>query len=167
VDDDDVVDDDPPREIRAFDEIVEPKGGQGTWRDLPRLLLASVRLAWEGGRRELLLTSTLQVAASVGVAAQLFAGKAVFAAILGAHGGSFGDVVPALAVLVAVTVALDLAQAGDVAGDADRERPARRRRRRGRSGRNRGGARRPAAAPRAARPARVRPALDRVVAKQS
>ena len=106
--DDDVVDE-APREHRSFDEIVDPKGSHGTWRDLPHLLAESLRLAWSAGRRELALTATLQIVASLGVAAQLFAGKAVLTSILGAH-GSFTDVVPALAVLVGVTVALDLAQ---------------------------------------------------------
>src|SRR2546423_11120130 len=100
-----------PRELRPFDEIVEPAGARGNWRDLPHLLGGSLRLAWSAGRRELLLTSALQIIASLGVAAQLFAGKAVFSSILSAHGGSFGHVLPALAVLVGVTVALDLAQA--------------------------------------------------------
>jgi len=109
--DETVEDDESPREIRPFDEIVEPKGSQGTWRDLPRLLIDSVRLAWSAGPRELLLTSTLQVAASVGVVAQLYVGEAVFSAILDAHGGSFADVLPPLVALLAVTVALDLAQA--------------------------------------------------------
>jgi ATP-binding cassette subfamily B protein len=109
--DETVEDDESPREIRPFDEIVEPKGSQGTWRDLPRLLIDSVRLAWSAGPRVLLLTSTLQVAASVGVVAQLYVGEAVFSAILDAHGGSFADVLPPLVALLAVTVALDLAQA--------------------------------------------------------
>jgi ATP-binding cassette, subfamily B, bacterial len=100
-----------PREVRSFAEIVEPEGSRGSWHDLPHLLLESVRLAWSAGRRELLLTATLQVVASLGIAAQLFAGKAVLTSIVDARGGSFGDVVPALAVLVGVTVALDLAQA--------------------------------------------------------
>ncbi len=100
-----------PREVRSFDEIVEPEGSRGSWHDLPHLLLESVRLAWSAGRRELLLTAILQVVASLGIAAQLFAGKAVLTSIVAARGGSFGDVVPALAVLVGVTVALDLAQA--------------------------------------------------------
>jgi ATP-binding cassette subfamily B protein len=99
-----------PREVRSFAEIVEPEGSRGSWHDLPHLLLESVRLAWSAGRRELLLTATLQVVASLGIAAQLFAGKAVLTSIVDAR-GSFGDVVPALAVLVGVTVALDLAQA--------------------------------------------------------
>jgi len=100
-----------PREVRSFAEIVEPEGSRGSWHDLPHLLLESVRLAWSAGRRELLLTAILQVVASLGIAAQLFAGKAVLTSIVDARGGSFGDVVPALAVLVGVTVALDLAQA--------------------------------------------------------
>jgi ATP-binding cassette, subfamily B, bacterial len=108
----DEVEEEGPREVRPFDEIVEPHGARGSWRDLPGLLAGSLRLAWSAGRRELILTASLQVVASLGVAAQLFAGKAVFSSILSAHGSSsFAHVLPALAVLVGVTVALDLAQA--------------------------------------------------------
>ena len=76
-----------PREVRSFAEIVEPEGSRGSWHDLPHLLLESVRLAWSAGRRELLLTATLQVVASLGIAAQLFAGKAVLTSIVGALAG--------------------------------------------------------------------------------
>jgi ATP-binding cassette subfamily B protein len=100
-----------PREIRPFMEVMHPEGTEGTWRDLPRLLAESFRLVWEAGRREFLLTATLQLLSALGIAAQLFVGKAVFSSILNAHGGSFGDVLPALVVLVALTVALEIAQA--------------------------------------------------------
>ena len=91
---------------------MHPEGAEGTWRDLPRLVADSVRLAWQAGRRELLITASLQLVSAVGVAAQLFVGKAVLDAVLRAGAADrFADVLPALAVLVGITVALDFAQA--------------------------------------------------------
>jgi ATP-binding cassette subfamily B protein len=91
---------------------MHPEGSQGTWRDLPKLLLDSLKLVWAAGRNTFLLTSALQLAAALGIAAQLFVGKRVLETVLGAGGSvQFGDLVPVLAALVAVTVALDLARA--------------------------------------------------------
>src|SRR5919197_1703155 len=57
------------------------------------------------------LTSALQLVSAAGVAAQLFVTKAVFAAVLHAGAGeSFSHVLPQLAALVALTVALDVAR---------------------------------------------------------
>jgi ATP-binding cassette subfamily B protein len=91
---------------------MHPEGSEGTWRDLPRLLLDSIKLVWEAGRNVFLLTSTLQLVAALGIAVQLFVGKEVLEAVLGAgESVEFGDLVPVLAALVAIMVALDLAQA--------------------------------------------------------
>jgi ATP-binding cassette subfamily B protein len=99
------------REVRSFDEIVEPEGSTGTWRDLPELLVASFRLVWNAGRRELALTGGLQIAVAAGIAVQLFVGKAVFAAVLRSHDTGFGHVLPSLGVFVGLTVCLDVARA--------------------------------------------------------
>jgi ATP-binding cassette subfamily B protein len=91
---------------------MHPEGSQGTWRDLPKLLLDSVKLVWSAGRNTFLLTSVLQLTAAVGIAAQLFVGKRVLETVLAAGGTvTFTDLAPVLALLVAVTVALDLARA--------------------------------------------------------
>jgi ATP-binding cassette subfamily B protein len=91
---------------------MHPEGSQGTWRDLPELLGDSLRLVWESGRNIFLFTAVLQVLSAVGVAVQLFVAKEVFDAVLGAGGElEFGDLAPWLVALVAMTVALDLAQA--------------------------------------------------------
>jgi ATP-binding cassette subfamily B protein len=97
--------------VRSFMEVVEPEGPKPTWRDLPHLIAASVRLVWDAGRRELLVTAVLQTLAAVGVAAQLFAGRSVFSAVLRAHGAGFAHVLPSLAVFVGITIGLDLARA--------------------------------------------------------
>jgi ATP-binding cassette, subfamily B, bacterial len=91
---------------------MHPEGSQGTWRDLPQLLADSLRLVWSAGRNIFLLTAALRLVAAVGVAVQLFVGKAVLDAVLGAGGElQFGELALPLAALVAITVALDLAQA--------------------------------------------------------
>jgi ATP-binding cassette subfamily B protein len=91
---------------------MHPEGSQGTWRDLPQLLADSLRLVWSAGRNIFLLTAALQLVAAVGVAVQLFVGKAVLDAVLGAGGElQFSELAVPLAALVAITVALDLAQA--------------------------------------------------------
>src|SRR4051812_25114194 len=92
-------------------EVMHPKGAEGTWRDLPRLLAESFRLVWGAGRRVFLLTASLQLVAARGIAAPFFAGRAVFSSILTAPGGGLAAVLRALAVLVALTIALEVAQA--------------------------------------------------------
>src|SRR5215210_2390636 len=91
---------------------MHPEGSEGTWRDLPQLLGDSMRLVWSSGRNIFLVTAVLQLVAAVGVAVQLFVGKEVLDAVLGAGGElQFTDLAVPLAGLVAITVALDLAQA--------------------------------------------------------
>src|SRR5207237_49166 len=68
----DEVEEEGGREFRPFEEIVEPEDVRSTWRDLPRLLVASLRLVWAAGRRECFVTSSLQLLAAAGVAAQLY-----------------------------------------------------------------------------------------------
>jgi ATP-binding cassette subfamily B protein len=85
---------------------------KGSFRDLPRLLGDSLRLVWAAGRREFLLTSTLQLVTGLGIAAQLFIAKALFDAILSAGGTrDLAGVAPELAALLAITVVLDFARA--------------------------------------------------------
>jgi ATP-binding cassette, subfamily B, bacterial len=93
-------------------EVMHPEGSQGTWRDLPQLLADSLRLVWSAGRNIFLLTAVLQLVAALGVVVQLFVGKEVLDAVLGAGGElQFSELAPWLAALVGITVALDLARA--------------------------------------------------------
>jgi ATP-binding cassette subfamily B protein len=102
----------PPRRGRTWWEVMHPEGSEGTWRDLPKLLFDSVKLVWNAGRNTFIITSALQLLTAVGIAAQLFVAKAVLDEVLGAgERVSFSDLVPVLAALVGVTVALDLARA--------------------------------------------------------
>jgi ATP-binding cassette, subfamily B, bacterial len=100
------------RRTSTWWEVMHPEGSQGTWRDLPQLLADSLRLVWSAGRNIFLLTSTLQLVAALGAVVQLFVAKGVLDAILGAGGEiDLGEFAPWLVALVAITVALDLAQA--------------------------------------------------------
>jgi ATP-binding cassette subfamily B protein len=100
------------RRTSTWWEVMHPEGSEGTWRDLPQLLGDSLRLVWSAGRNIFLLTAVLQLLAAVGIAVQLFVGKEVLDAVLGAGGElRFGELAPWLAALVGITVALDLARA--------------------------------------------------------
>jgi ATP-binding cassette subfamily B protein len=90
---------------------MHPEGSQGTWRDLPKLLLDSIKLVWSAGRNTFLLTSALQLLTAVGIVVQLFVAKQVFETVLNAGSSAdFQDLAPVLVALVAVTVTLDLAR---------------------------------------------------------
>jgi ABC-type multidrug transport system fused ATPase/permease subunit len=97
------------RQPRTWMEIQHPEGSEGTWRDLPRLLADSVRLVWQAGRNEFLLTAALQIVSALGIAAQLFIAKAVLSAVLDAD--NLSGLLPELAALVGISVALDVARA--------------------------------------------------------
>jgi ABC-type multidrug transport system fused ATPase/permease subunit len=100
-----------PRRGRTWWEVMHPEGSQGTWRDLPKLLLDSIKLVWSAGRNTFLLTSALQLLTAVGIVVQLFVAKQVFETVLNAGSSAdFGDLAPVLVALVAVTVTLDLAR---------------------------------------------------------
>ena len=105
----------PGRKPRTWWEIQHPEGSEGTWRDLPRLVAESLKLVWGAGRREFLVMSSLQLLEALGIAAQLFISKAVLDAVLAAGASDdFMALVPELAALVAITVALDFARAIEV-----------------------------------------------------
>jgi len=72
---------------------------------------SSRRPAFQTSRRELALTGGLQIAVAAGTAAQLFVGKAVFAAVLRSHDAGFVHVLPSLLGFVALTICLDVARA--------------------------------------------------------
>ena len=96
---------------RTWWEIMHPETKRDL-RHLPRLVADAFRLVAEAGRRELLLTSSLQLAIAVGLVVQLFVVKRLFEAVLVAgETDDFGSVVPELAALVGVGVLLSVAQA--------------------------------------------------------
>jgi ATP-binding cassette subfamily B protein len=102
---------DRPRRRRPWWEVMNPEE-KGSFRDLPRLLADSLRLVWAAGRREFLVTASLQLVSAFAIAGQLFVAKELFEAVLGAGGTrDLANVAPELAALLAITVALDVARA--------------------------------------------------------
>ena len=96
---------------RSWWEIMHPEA-QRDLRQLPHLVADSFRLVAEAGRRELVLTSALQLAIAIGLVVQLFVVKRLFDAVLVAgETDDFASIVPELAGLVAVGVLLSVAQA--------------------------------------------------------
>ena len=99
----------PRRDTRSWMEVMHPEGWRGSWRELPALMKSSFQLVWQAGRREFLITSSIQLATALSFAAQLFVAREVLRAILGAH--SFGSILPWLGAIVGVTILLDFARA--------------------------------------------------------
>jgi ATP-binding cassette subfamily B protein len=98
------------RRRKPWWEVMHPEGSKASFRDLPHLVSDSVRLVWEAGRREFLVTGALQLIGAVGIAVQLFVAKELLDAVLGAGEDRFTGLLPELAALVAVTIALDAAR---------------------------------------------------------
>jgi ATP-binding cassette subfamily B protein len=85
---------------------------KGSLRDLPQLLADSLRLVWAAGRREFLLTSSLQLVSAVAVGVQLLLAKRLLDAVLGAgQSDAFTSFLPELAGVIAITVVLDFVSA--------------------------------------------------------
>ena len=102
------------RKPRTWWEIQHPEGSEGSWRDLPRLVADSIKLVWVAGKREFLVMSALQLLEAAGVAAQLFISKAVLSAVFSAGAtNDFSALLPELAALVRITVALDFARTNE------------------------------------------------------
>ena len=81
-------------------------------RELPRVIADSFGLVSKAGRKELLLTSALQLTIAVGLVVQLLVVKRLFDAVLVAsESDDVGSIVPELAALVGIGVLLSLAQA--------------------------------------------------------
>ncbi|MDQ3569700.1 MAG: ABC transporter ATP-binding protein/permease [Actinomycetota bacterium] len=82
-------------------------------RKLPLLVVKALRLVWRAGRRELIVTTLLQLFQGVGVTAQLLLGKSVLDSVLATTGsvGGFSAVAPQFGILMAITVLLSFANA--------------------------------------------------------
>src|SRR5262245_56560270 len=98
--------DGPPQDTRPMIEILEPPGSKGRLRDLPLLLARSLHLVYGAGRRDFLVTAGLQLAVALGVSVQLYVNQAVLHAVLSAGEGGFTSILPELALLVALMVAI-------------------------------------------------------------
>jgi ATP-binding cassette subfamily B protein len=116
-------------ETLVGEQIVEPRaqdGGDGDFRlyehlrtppdrrrlaKLPGLLRGAIRLAWQAGRGPFALSVVLQLVAAIAVAVQLLAVQHFLNELINAqdHGLGFEQVIPALALLVAVSLVGPLA----------------------------------------------------------
>jgi ATP-binding cassette, subfamily B, bacterial len=87
--------------------------GRRSARELPRLIAAALRIVWAAGRREALTTAALQVVSGIGVTAVVLLGKRVLDDVLAADrtGGDFGDFLPSVVALAAVTALIGVAAA--------------------------------------------------------
>lgn len=97
-------------ETRRFniDEVLLPITEQRV-RQLPRLAFGALRLAWDAARRLVVVSVVLQLAGSVGLAAQLLFGKRLLVAIQDGAGHHLGSIEADLAVLTAATAGLGFA----------------------------------------------------------
>src|SRR5439155_10685022 len=106
----DVSDEAPPRRPpRTWQDVMHPEGSKGSWRELPGLLKSSFALVWQAGRRQFLITSSIQLATAVSMGVQLLLAREVLQSILRAH--DFRHVLPWLGAIVGLTIALDFARA--------------------------------------------------------
>jgi ATP-binding cassette subfamily B protein len=87
---------------------------QRSLRDLPRLVISAIRLAWAAGRRELMVLAILQVLIGIGTAAQLLVAKEVLSGFLtaGTRGGhGLASLIPVTFLLGVLIVAVSFAGA--------------------------------------------------------
>jgi ATP-binding cassette subfamily B protein len=70
-------------------------------RQLPALVRVALRITWQAGRRDLVLSTVLQAVGAVAIVALLLAAREAFDALLVAatQGGSLADVLPWVAVM--------------------------------------------------------------------
>jgi ATP-binding cassette subfamily B protein len=99
----------PRRDTRSWPEVLHPEGWKGGWRELPQLLKSSLALVWGAGRREFLITSSIQLATAFAFAAQVLIAREVLHSILGAR--TFSAVLPWLIAIIGITILLDFARA--------------------------------------------------------
>jgi ATP-binding cassette, subfamily B, bacterial len=98
--------------MRALGDLISDEVDEHSWRDLPGLLARAFGLVWRAGRKELLLTSALQLLSALGIVAQLFVAKRVFEATLAAAGpgggGELTSILAEVAALAVLTATLDV-----------------------------------------------------------
>ncbi len=91
------------------DELFVPVN-QKRLRRLPRMMRVAFTLVWRAAPREFVFLAAVQVITGVGVALQLLVGREVLSAVLASdEGGSFGDAMPSVILLAAITAAVTFA----------------------------------------------------------
>ena len=94
------------------DEVLVPIA-QRHARDLPKLVVESIRLVWAAARRELVMTVGLQAFSSIGLAAEVLVARKLLGAFLKiGQGGGTGPILPWLIVLVVATALIAFANTG-------------------------------------------------------
>ena len=83
-----------------------PDEGKVNLRKLPQIARSAFELVWAAGRREFLITTTLQVINGAGIAVQLLLGQRALAALLEPGGAGLSAVAPWAAALAATAAAL-------------------------------------------------------------
>jgi ATP-binding cassette subfamily B protein len=93
----------------SVDELLRPAVERRLSR-LPRLVWRALVLAWQAARRPLLVSIVLQLAAGIGLGAQLLVGRRLLAQILASHPPpTFGALLPDLVALGAVGAVVSFA----------------------------------------------------------
>jgi ATP-binding cassette subfamily B protein len=92
-----------------LDDLLRP-ATERRLRRLPRLVARALVLAWRAAPRQLVISTGLQLAAGVGLAAQLLLGRRLLAEVLSGRGhGTFSAVLPELIALAAVSALVSFA----------------------------------------------------------
>ena len=102
--------DKPARGEFRLDEALAPPRRRRL-RDLPSLTLGAVALVWRAARRELLITSGLQLVSSVGLGAQLLVSRSLLSHILAGHQRGYGAAVPDIAILAVIIGVIGISNA--------------------------------------------------------
>ena len=87
-------------EFRLDDALASPR--QRRLRDLPKLIVGAVALVWRAAPRELLITTGLQVVASVGLGAQVLVSRSLLEHVLAGQQDGYGAAVPDIAILAVI-----------------------------------------------------------------
>jgi ATP-binding cassette, subfamily B, bacterial len=87
-------------EFRLDEALAAPR--RRRLRDLPALASGAVALVWRAARRELLITSGLQLVSSVGLGAQLLVSRSLLSHILAGHDRGYAAAVPDIAILAVI-----------------------------------------------------------------
>jgi ATP-binding cassette subfamily B protein len=100
-----------PGRVRSNFELLELDTPPGGLRAFPALVGASLRLVWDAGKREFLLTAGLQIVQGLGAAGTLFVTRSFLQSAVGAGSGpGFKAVLPALAVLLGLVLVMEIAR---------------------------------------------------------
>jgi ATP-binding cassette subfamily B protein len=94
------------RGFSVYDHIRTP-ASRRRFRSLPTIVVGTVRLLWEAGPRELVISAVAQLATGLGLVLQLLVARKVLGAVLAAdRGAGIGQVAPELTALALLTAVL-------------------------------------------------------------